>query len=109
MQYDPCNPEIEENEMDEEVLKQPKQKTLVARPVENPHHVEKVARSEHCTSRSNEVKKEDFEDWKAQILAEMTKKIRGYSRFNNPQDLAMMATRRVTNRHSQSGLWMSKS
>ena len=40
MQYDPCNPEIEENEIDEEVLEQPKQKTLVARPMENPRHVE---------------------------------------------------------------------
>ena len=26
MQYDPCNPEIEQNEIDEEVLEQPKQK-----------------------------------------------------------------------------------
>ena len=43
--------------------------------------------------QSNEVKKEDLEDWKAQILAEMTKKMRGYGRFTNPQDLAMMATR----------------
>ena len=49
MQYDPCNPEIEENEVDEEVLKQQKQETLVAKPMENPYHVEGVARSEHCT------------------------------------------------------------
>ena len=56
---------------------------------------EEVARLEHCTLRSNEVKKEDFEDWKAHILAEITKKIGGYGRFNNPQDLAMMATRGV--------------
>ena len=28
-----------------------------------------------------------------QILAKMTKKIGGYGRFNNPQDLAIMATR----------------
>ena len=96
MQYDPCNPEIEENKIDEEVLEQPKQKTLVARPVENPCHVEEVARSEHCTPKSNEVKKEDLENWKAQILAEMTKKIRGYSRFNNPQNLAVMATQGVS-------------
>ena len=92
MQYDPCNPEIEENGIDEEVLEQPKQKTPVARPVENPRHVEGVSRSEHYTLKTNEVKMEDLEDWKAQILAEMTKKIRGYGRFNNPQDLAVMAT-----------------
>ena len=93
-----CNtiPKIEENEIDENVLEQPKQKTPVARPVENPHHVEGVARSEHCTPKSNEVKKEDLEDWKAQILAEMTKKISGYSRFNNPQDLDVMATQGVS-------------
>ena len=30
-----------------------------------------------------------------QILAEMTKKIRGYGRFSNPQDFAMMATQGV--------------
>ena len=42
------------------------------------------------------MKKEDLEDWKAYILAEMTKKIGGgYGRFSNPQDLAMMATRGV--------------
>ena len=75
MQYNPCNPEIEENELDEEVMEPPKQKTLVAKPVENPHYVERVARSEHCTPESNEVKKEDSDDWKAQILAEMIKKI----------------------------------
>ena len=57
--------------------------------------MEGVVQSEHCTLRSNEVKKEDLEDWKAQILAEMTKKVEGYDRFNNPQDLAMMATRKV--------------
>ena len=51
--------------MDEEVLEQPKQKTLVARPVENPHRVEEMDRSEHCTSKRNEIKKEDFEEWKA--------------------------------------------
>ena len=66
------------------------------RPVENPRHVEGVARSEHCTLKSNEVKKEDLEEWKSQILAEMTKKIGGCSRFNNPQDLAMMATRGIS-------------
>ena len=65
MQYEPCNSEIEENEIDEEVLEQLKQKTQVARPVENPRHVEGVAQSEHCTPRNNEVKKEDLEDWKA--------------------------------------------
>ena len=65
MQYDPCNPEIEGNEMDDEVLEEPKQKTPVARPMENPHHVEGVAHSEHRTPKSNEVKKEDLEDWKA--------------------------------------------
>ena len=71
-------------------------KTPVARPVENPHNVDGVARSEHCTPKSNEVKKEDLEDWKVQILAEMTKKIGGgYGKFSNPQDLAMMATRGV--------------
>ena len=43
MQYGPCNPEVEENDMDEEVLEQPKQKTPVAKPVENPRHVEEVA------------------------------------------------------------------
>ena len=89
------NLEIEHNEIDEEVLEQPKQKTPVAKPVENPCHMDGVARSEHYTPRSNEVKKEDLEDWKAQILAKMTKKIRGYGRFNNPQDLAVMATRGV--------------
>ena len=41
------------------------------------------------------MKKKDLEDWKAQILAEMTKKIGGYGRFNNPQDLDVMATRGV--------------
>ena len=100
MQYDPCNPEIEENEMEEEVhrleMEQLKQKTPVARPMEIPHHVEGVARSEHRTPRCNEVKREDLEDWKAQILAEMTKKMGGYSRFTNPLDLAMMATRGVS-------------
>ena len=95
MKYDPSNPEIEENEMDDEVMEPLKQKTPVAIPVENPHQVDGAARSEHCTPRSNEVKKEDLEDWKVQILAEMTKKIGGYERFSNPQDLAMMATRRV--------------
>ena len=60
MQYDPCNPEIKENEVDEEVLAQPKQKTPAARPMENSRHVEGVARSEHCTPKSNEVKKEDL-------------------------------------------------
>ena len=84
MQYDPCNPELEENEIDEEVLEQSKQKTPVARPMENPHHMEGAACSEHHTPRSNEVKKEDLEDWKVHILAEMTIKIGGYSRFTNP-------------------------
>ena len=84
MQYDPCNLEIKENEIDEEVLEQPKQKTQVARPMENPHHVEREACSEHHTPKSNEVKKEDLKDWKAQILAEMTKKMGGYGRFTNP-------------------------
>ena len=65
------------------------------RPVENSRHVEGVASSEHCTPRSNEVKKEDLEDWKAQILTEMTKKMRGYGRFTNPQDLVVIATRGV--------------
>ena len=96
MQYNPCNPEIEENEIDEEVLEQPKQKTPVARPMKNPHHVEGVAQSEHCISKSKEVKKEDLEEWKAQILAKMTKKIGGYNRFNNPQDLVVMATREAS-------------
>ena len=92
MQYDPCNPEIEENELDKEVMEPPKQKTPVVKPVENPHCVERVARSKHCTPKSNEVRKEDLEDWKAQILAEMTKKIGGYGRIGSPQDLEMMAT-----------------
>ena len=95
MQYDPCNPEIEENEMDDEVMEPPKQKTPVAKLVENPHNVDGVAQSKHCTPKSNEIRKEDLEDWKVQILAEMTKKIGGYMRFSNPQDLAMMATREV--------------
>ena len=67
-----------------EVMKPPKQKTLMARPVENPHNVDKATQSEHCTPKSNEVRKEDLEDWKVQILVEMTKKIRGYGRFSNP-------------------------
>ena len=71
MQYDPCNPEIEENEVDEEVhrpeVEQPRQKTLVARPVEVPNPVEGVARSEHRTPKSNEVTLEDLEDWKQQM------------------------------------------
>ena len=93
MQYDPCNLKIEENEMDDEVMEPLKQKTPVVRPVENSHHMDGATLSEHCTPRSNEVKKEDLEDWKAQILAEMTKKIGGgYDRFSNPQDLAMIAT-----------------
>ena len=95
MQYDPCNPEIEENEIDDGVMEPPKQRTPVARPMENPRNMDGAARSEHFTPKSNEVKKEDLEDWKAQILAEMTKKIGGYERFSNPQDLAMMATRGV--------------
>ena len=99
MQYDPCNPKIEENEMDEEArrlkMEQSKHKTPVARPIEILHHVEGVAHSEHCTPRSNEVKREDLQDWKAQILAEMTKNMGGYNRFTNPLDLAMMATRGV--------------
>ena len=69
MQYDPYNPEIEENELDNEVMEPPKQKTPVARPVENPHNVDGAARLGHCTPKSNKVKKEDLEDWKAQILA----------------------------------------
>ena len=77
MQYDPCNPEIEENELDDEVMEPLKHKTLVARLVEDPHHVDGAARSKHCTSKSNEVRKEDLEGWKAQ-LAKMTKKIGGY-------------------------------
>ena len=92
MQYDPCNPEFEENEIDDEVLEQSNQKTPVAKPVENPCHVERATRSEHCTPRNNEVKKEDQEHWKAQILAEMTKKMGEYGRFNNPPDLVVMAT-----------------
>ena len=64
--------------------------------MENPHHLEGMARSEHCTLKSSKVNKEDLEDWKAQILAEMTKKMGGYEKFSNPQDLAMMATRRVS-------------
>ena len=76
MQQDPCNPEIEENELDDEVMEPPKQKTPVPKPVENPHRVERMARSEHCTPKGNEVRKEDLEDWKAQILVEMTKKMR---------------------------------
>ena len=61
----------------------------------NPHHVEREARSEHHILKSNEVKKEELEDWKAQILVEMTKKMGGYGRFTNPQNLAMMATRGI--------------
>ena len=49
MQYDPCNPKIEENEIYEEVYrpkaKQPRQKTPIARPMKIPHLVEGVARS----------------------------------------------------------------
>ena len=67
----------------------------MAKPVENPHHVDGAARSEHCTPKSNEVRKEDLEDGKAQILAEMTKKIGGYERFSSPQDLTVMSTRGV--------------
>ena len=62
IQYDPCNLEIEENELDDEVMEPTKQKTLVARPVENLHHTDEVVRSEHCTPKSNEVRKEDLED-----------------------------------------------
>ena len=76
---------------DDEVMEPPKQKTPVARPVENPHNVDGAVQSEHCTRRSNKVRKKDLEDWKVQILAEMTKKIGEYGRFSNPQDLAMMA------------------
>ena len=64
IQYDPYNPEIEENEIDNEVLEQPKQKTLMEKLVENPCHMEEAARSKHCTPRNNEVKREDLEDWK---------------------------------------------
>ena len=62
MQYDPCNPEIEENEMDDEVMEPSKQRTPVARPVKNPHNMDGATQSEHCTPKSNEVKKEDLED-----------------------------------------------
>ena len=62
MQYDLCNLEIEESEMDDEVMEPPKQKTPVVRPVENPHNVDGPAQSEHCTPKSNEVRKEDLED-----------------------------------------------
>ena len=44
MQYDPCNPKIEENKMEDKVMETSKQKTPVARPVENPHNVDGVAR-----------------------------------------------------------------
>ena len=71
MQYDPCNLETEENEMRDEVMEPPKQKTPMARPVENPRHVNGAVRSEHCTPRSKKVRKEDLEDWKVQILVEM--------------------------------------
>ena len=84
MQYDLCNLEREENEIDEEVLEQPKQKTPVASSMENPHHMEREAYSEHHTPKSNEVKREDMEDQKAQILAKKTKKMGGCSRFTNP-------------------------
>ena len=92
MQYDPCNPEIEENELDDEVMEHSKQKTLVARPVEDPHHVDGAARSEHYTPKSNEVRKENLEDQKTHILAEMMKKIGRYGRFSSPQDLVVLAT-----------------
>ena len=48
--------------LDDEVMEPPKQKTLVAKLVENPHHVERMARSVHCTSKSNEIRREDLED-----------------------------------------------
>ena len=51
--------------MDDEVIEHPKQRTPVARPVENPYNVDSTARSEHYTPKSNEVRKEDLEDWKA--------------------------------------------
>ena len=96
MQYDPCNPEIKENEVDEEVhrpeVEQPRQKTPLARLVEIPHPVERMAHSEHHMLKSNEVKLEDLEDQKQQIMAEMTKKIGGYNKFTNPLDLVVMAT-----------------
>ena len=63
----------------------------MARPMEIPHHVEGITRSEHRIPKNNEVKREDLEDWKAHILAKMTKKMGGYSRFTNPLDLAMIA------------------
>ena len=62
MQYDPCNSEIEEIGLDDEVMEPLKQKAPVTRLVENPHHVDGVARSEHCSPKSNEVRKEDLED-----------------------------------------------
>ena len=65
-------------------------------PVEIPHLVEGMVHSEHCTPKSNEVKLEDLEDWKQQIMVEMTKKLRGYNRFTNPLDLVVMATRGVS-------------
>ena len=64
----------------------------MARPVEIPHPVEGVAHSEHRTPKSNKIKLEDLEDWKQQIMAEMTKNIGGYNRFINPLDLVVMAT-----------------
>ena len=78
--------------MDDEVMEPPKHKTPVSRPVEDPHHVDGAVRSGHYTPKTSEVKKEDLEDWKAQIMAEMTKKIGGYERFSSPQDLAVMST-----------------
>ena len=57
---------LRKNEMYEEVcrleIEQPKQKSPVARPIETPHLVKGVARSEHHTPRNNEVKREDLED-----------------------------------------------
>ena len=73
-------------------VEQPNQKTPMARLLEIPHPLE-VAHSEHCTPKSNEVK---LEDWKQQILAEITKKIGGFNRFTIPLDLTVMATQGVS-------------
>ena len=96
MQYDPCYPEIEEKEMYDEVrrpeMDQSRQKTPMAKPMEIPLLVDGeagMARFEHRTPKSNEVKLEDIEDWKQQIMVEMPKKIGGY---RNPLDLTVMAT-----------------
>ena len=63
---DPCNQEMEENEVEEEVnrreVEQPRQRTPMVRLVEIPRLVKEATWSENHSIRNNELKTEDLED-----------------------------------------------